>query len=247
MRAALGGEPAVHDRERALGVGAVDRRGQREVRAQPVVAHAVVELDVHAEEPLAGAQLEGGTHVDGDASRRCGAVHDRSSPIACAGQRYVGGRRRTRARTGPDSSTVDAHRLGPVDDECRLGGRRVVVGVAAVAAVDERSRPATRDAVGRSIGERAVGGVDLDLEVLVRERRAPRRATAVRGPVALDRAVRRASRSRGRAGVERATSRTGARRCADRDGGARLAEREQRRSRSSRGRRRSRPARRRGT
>ena len=58
LHAAFGGEPAVHDRERALGVGSVDRRGQREVRAQPVVARLVVELVRDAEEAFAGAQLE---------------------------------------------------------------------------------------------------------------------------------------------------------------------------------------------
>ncbi len=61
--AALGGETAVHDRERALGVGTVDRGRQREVGAQAVVAHAVVELHVHPHEALAGAQLVGGDDV----------------------------------------------------------------------------------------------------------------------------------------------------------------------------------------
>ena len=89
MRAALGGETAVHDRERALGVGAVDRGGQREVGAQPVVAHAVVELDVHPQEPLAGAQLERGHDLGGDAFVAARACTTRSSPIARAGQRYV--------------------------------------------------------------------------------------------------------------------------------------------------------------
>ena len=66
MGPALGGEAAVHHRERALGVGTVDRRGEREVGPQPVVAHVVVELDAHAEEPLAGAQLEDGAQLDRD-------------------------------------------------------------------------------------------------------------------------------------------------------------------------------------
>ena len=78
------GEAALHHRERALRVGAVDRRRQREVRAQSMVAAAVVELDPHAEESLAGAELERRAYLD-----RGGVVaapeHDRSSPIACVG------------------------------------------------------------------------------------------------------------------------------------------------------------------
>ena len=122
MRAALGGEAAVHDRERALGVGAVDRRGQREVRAQPVVAARGCRARVHAQEPLAGAQLEVVTTSVGDASRRCARVHARSSPTACAGQRYVGGRPRSRARTGPDSVTVTSTDSGRSTTRSTAGG-----------------------------------------------------------------------------------------------------------------------------
>ena len=104
----------MHDRERALGVGAVDAAGQREVGAQPVVADLVVELDVHPEEPLAGAQLEGRHHVDetGSSLRR---AHDRSSPTACAGQGYEAVTT-VLARTGPASSTRTAR--------ARVGRRR---------------------------------------------------------------------------------------------------------------------------
>ena len=61
MHAAFGGEAAVHDGERALGVGAgAPASGKREVRAQPMIARPVVELVRDAEEPFAGAQLERG-------------------------------------------------------------------------------------------------------------------------------------------------------------------------------------------
>ena len=111
VHAAFGGEPAVHDRERALGVGARDRRRQREVRAQPVVARAVVELVRDAEEPLAGAELE--RRADGDrhglvAARACTTA---SSPTACAGPRVVGVDLHARAhRTALERG--DAHRVG---------------------------------------------------------------------------------------------------------------------------------------
>ena len=59
------GEAAVHDGEGAFGVGPAHGRREGEVRPQPVVAHVVVELHVHAQEALAGAQLEGGDDVDG--------------------------------------------------------------------------------------------------------------------------------------------------------------------------------------
>ena len=86
VHAALGREAAVHDRERALRVGAVDRGGQREVRAQAVVACAVVDLVRDAQEPFAGPELERGAHGGSAPSRRCGGVHARTSPTAYAGQ-----------------------------------------------------------------------------------------------------------------------------------------------------------------
>ena len=95
MRAALGGEAAVHDRERALGVGAVDRGREREVRAQAVIARAIVELDVHPQEPFAGAQLEVVT-MSALTRSSLRALHERSSPTARAGQR-VAARSRRRA------------------------------------------------------------------------------------------------------------------------------------------------------
>ena len=64
--AAFGGEAARHDRERALGVGAAHRRGEREVRAQTMVVARVLELGVHAQESLTRPQLEGGAHRDRD-------------------------------------------------------------------------------------------------------------------------------------------------------------------------------------
>ena len=122
VRAALGGEPAVHDRERALGVGAVDRRGEREVGAQAVVAHAVVELDVHAEEALAGAQLERGD-ARSTATRVVAApgarplVADRARPAT--GSVAV---TTSRARTGPDSVDGDASPTRAGRRRCRSSG-----------------------------------------------------------------------------------------------------------------------------
>ena len=60
MGTAFGDEAAVDDGERALGVGAVDRGGEREVRPQAVVARTVVELVRDPHEPFAGPQLEDG-------------------------------------------------------------------------------------------------------------------------------------------------------------------------------------------
>ena len=66
MRAAFGGERAVHDREGAFGIGAGDRRGEGEVRAKPMVARAVVELVRDTEEPFTGSQLQHGRDRDRD-------------------------------------------------------------------------------------------------------------------------------------------------------------------------------------
>ena len=182
VRAALRGEPAVHDGERALGVGAVDRRGQREVGAETVVAAAVVELGVDPQEPLAGAQLERGADLD-----ELGLV----APAGCTSARRPrrGGaartsrRRASRARTGPALGRLDAHRRRAVDDRVVVG-RRVVVRVAAVAAVDQPVAAGHDDAVAGGDRERAVVGVDRDAQVLVLQRARRRRAapSSVRRP-----------------------------------------------------------------
>ena len=125
----------MHDRERALGVGTGDGGGEREVGAQPVVAHVVVELQAHAEEPFAGAQLEHGAQLDGD-----GVVAARGNTIARRRSRaWATGRSRVDARCGrapgPTPRRVTLTDSG--ESTTRVGGgRAVVVGVAAVAAVD---------------------------------------------------------------------------------------------------------------
>ena len=59
-RAALGLEPTGDDGERALAPRLGGRREERDVRAQPVVAIAVLERMADADERLAGAELERG-------------------------------------------------------------------------------------------------------------------------------------------------------------------------------------------
>ena len=179
VRAAFGGEPAVHDRERALGVGAVDRRGQREVRAEAVVAARLSSSTCtrRNRSPVRSSRVV--THVDADGlvaaacARPLVADRVRRPPVG-------GGRRRRGPAPGPTRRRVTRTASGRSTTVSTVG-RRVVVGVAAVAAVDERLSPATRDAVGLD-GERAVGGVDLDPQVLVGERRGPSARTAVPGP-----------------------------------------------------------------
>ena len=173
MRPALGGEAAVHDRERALGVGTGDRGGEREVGAQPVVAHVVVELDAHAEEALAGAQLEHGAQLDGDGVVAAPGARSLVADRVRSGNRYVAVTA-MRARTGPDSSTVTRHRLGRVDDRVG-GGRAVVVGVAAVAAVDQSGWRRSTCTPSASMVSVPSVGIDLDAQVLVGEHRPARR------------------------------------------------------------------------
>ena len=69
------------------------------------------------------------------------------------------------------------HRVGPVDDDVGVG-RRVVVGVAAVAVVDEPAAALDAQAVGGLDRVRAVGRVDRDAEVLVGSSSAAARCPA---------------------------------------------------------------------
>src|SRR4029077_11893166 len=110
----LGGETTVHHREGALGVGTVHRGGQREVCAQPVVAHAVIELHVHAQEALTGAQLVRGDDVGAHhlvaASAASALVADR------AGREQVGGAHHDAGAHRPRLGHRHVDRIGTVDD-----------------------------------------------------------------------------------------------------------------------------------
>ena len=171
VRATFGGEAAFDDGERALGVGTGHRGGERHVRTEAVVARAVVEVDAHAHEPLAGAQLQRGPHLDW---RGLGA--------ALAARVLVADRVRRPAVVSPDEELgahrsglehFDGHHLGCVDDRV-VRRRAVVVRVAAVAALDVAVGAVDADAVGLD-GERAVGGVDLDAHQPVVEHPLARR------------------------------------------------------------------------
>ncbi len=172
------------DGERAFGVGAGDGCRQREVGPQPVVAARVVEIGVHAEESLPAAELERRVHRDGHglvgSSRARALVSDRvrRPPV-----RSVDAHPRPH---GAGLERGDLDRLGPLDDDV-LGGRRVVVRVAAVAAVDEPPQPADSEAVARLDGVRLA--VDPHREVLVLQRRRPGGHTRA-GPVTLHGRVR---------------------------------------------------------
>ena len=115
MRSALDGEPAVDHRERALGVGAVDGLEQREVGPETVVADLVVELDVHPEEPLTGAQLQGRHDVD-----ETGVV-----AAACARPFVTDGVRGPPVGGGDDGSR--SHRARFVDAHSHRSGRSTTV------------------------------------------------------------------------------------------------------------------------
>ena len=114
VRTTLHGEAPSHDRERALGVGAVDARGQREVRAQAVVARMVVELGVDAHVPLAGAQLERGADLGADG--RGGTA--RAFPFVADRMRrqFVRGRDQEARAHRARLQYLDRHRLRSVDD-----------------------------------------------------------------------------------------------------------------------------------
>ena len=134
-----------------------------------MVTAGIVQLGVDAEEPFAGAELQGRTH------------RDRRGVVSTPGARALVAERVRRPLVRRVDSHAGAHGtglecgdldvLGPVDDEV-LGGRGVVVGVAAVAAVHQSSEAAHREPVGGRDGVRALA-VDLDVEMLVVERRRP--------------------------------------------------------------------------
>ena len=182
-------EAARHERREAELVGAA-------LRGQAPVDDGERALRVRAASPApaAGSAPAAGGHgtdcparcARGGTVRRCGAPgscaprparsrrrageHERSSPIGVRRPSV----RRVDAHAGAHGAGLergDVDALGMVDEQI-LGGRGVVVGVAAVAAVDESSEAAHREAVGRRDCVRAVA-VDLDVEMLVVERRRP--------------------------------------------------------------------------
>src|SRR2546422_4818984 len=111
-------EPALDDRELALGVRAVGRFAQRNVHADTLVVAWVVEVDANADERLSGALLETRLRLDALPSPDVGAMRDLDSA---------------------ERTLLD--QLDPlVDrrvDEDVAGRRRVVVTVAGVAATND--------------------------------------------------------------------------------------------------------------
>src|SRR5439155_24153802 len=134
--------------EGALGPGAVGPLGEGEPGPQAVVAAGVVEGALDPDQLLAGAQLEGGDHLD-EALAHAGAVLDALGPCERAGDPEPGSHRSS-------LHDVHTHCLGTVDGA--VSGRGgPVVSVAVVTVVDQAVEP------GQPVErERAVGGVDLD-------------------------------------------------------------------------------------
>ena len=152
MRAALGGEPAVaRPRTRTRRRSRRPAPGSGKCARSRWSRRAVVEL-VRTRRNRSPARSSSVVRtVDGD-----GLVAARASTTARRRSRApASGRSRStssRARTGPGLEHRRRAPLRPVDDRV-VGGRRVVVGVAAVAAVDEpaeRRRPRTPSVVDRA-------------------------------------------------------------------------------------------------
>ncbi len=167
VRSALGREPAVHDSERALGVGAGDGGREWEVGPESVVPAPVVELDSDPEEGFPVAELEDRADRGG---HRLVAAAPATLPVA-------DGVRGERVHGGDEDASPDVARLEDLDGHVvrvldhAVGVRwRIVVRVAPVAAIDEPVATGGDDAIGRGDRERAVGGIDLHGEVLVRQR-----------------------------------------------------------------------------
>ncbi len=175
MRSTLWRQATVDDGERALRVGAADARGQREVRPETVVAAPVVQLGAHSQEPLARAELERGADGDGlglrAAARALVLVADRVDGPRVGGVDPQPGAHR------PGLECRDGDGVGPFDHAV-LDRRGVVVGVAAVAALDQTAEARDGEAVVDRDGEGAVGCVDGHPEVLVAETRRGRRDRA---------------------------------------------------------------------
>ena len=166
-----------------------------------MVVARVLELGANPEEVLAGSQLEGGAHGDGHplvAARRARPF------VACRVARPgVGGVDRDPRPHRPRLEHGHRDRVGLGDLDVDRG-RRVVVRVAAVTAVDEPPEARDRHAVA---GRDAVGagrGVDLDVEVLVVQRggRGAHRPGRTDPFVAFDRARCRPTERGDRARIE---------------------------------------------
>ena len=172
---ALGRQPALDDRERALGVRRGHRARQGEVGAEAVVTAAVVQLRADPEERLAGAQLEGRDHLRQHLLVAAAGAH----PLVADGM-VRPPVPREHPELGAHRTVLverDRHRFGAVDDEVGRG-RRVVVGVTAVAALDEPTEPG-RDDSGRG-GDRV--GARRRIDVHLAGARSPSSARRREGP-----------------------------------------------------------------
>ena len=210
MRAALGGEPALaRPRTRTRPSEPVDRVGQREVRAQPVVAAPVVELGPRpagtARRCAARAWCATATCRR---SRRCAArtIARRRRRAPASGTRAS---RRAARATGPDSRPSTVTDSGRSTTMSSVGGR-VVVGVAAVTAVDEAAEPGDRARRRGRRSSRCRRSGRPRREVLVGELVLAGARPRCVGPVAVDRARTCAIRSRAPAPARTTTSRIGA-------------------------------------
>ena len=160
VRATLRVEAAVHDRERALGVGARDASREREVRAEPVVAAPGCRSRSGRARTARRAAARAWSPTSTRTSSSARPVHRRSSPIARRGEVVAALDEQPRPN-GSGLERRDSHAHRTVDDEV-IVGRRVVVGVAAVTAVDETVEAGDLDAVVRAEREGPGGRVDGD-------------------------------------------------------------------------------------
>ena len=184
VRATFRVQATLDHRERALRVRRRDRAGQREVRAETMVTRTIVERLLDAQETFAAAQLVGGVHLGGH--RLLGARMTRPLVAQRGDRPLVRARHDNPGAHRAALGDLDVHRSGRVDERVDPR-RRVVVGVAAVAAVDETVGVGDAYAVDLQ-RDRAGGGVDRGHQVFVAEHEAvgPHRRT---GALALDRAV----------------------------------------------------------
>ena len=166
--------PRRHDCERALGLRVVvGPRRQREPRSQAVIARPVLELTVFTRSDVSpAAELDRAATAT---SRPRPAGPPASWTIAASEASAV-------IRTGPGRARLDSMTVTvrPVDERVEQG-RRVVVGVAFVAVVDEPTEVRRLLAIGRPHRERRRRCVELDGDEPVREAR--RRQARRRSPL----------------------------------------------------------------
>ncbi len=177
----------MHDGERALGLRLPGRLGERQVHAQAVVAAGVDEGGRHSHRGLVGPHLHHGVHVDRE------AAHPGLGAAVHAGGPVVGG---SDAGPRPDGAALvdpHGHGAGGVHERV-LARRRIVVGIAQIAAVHqapvarlavecEGARDGVQVDAHQSVGQhdRPVGFAGLHR---VGQRRRLERTPAVAGHVA---------------------------------------------------------------